>query len=208
VSISGASLSAYGAGAGLGASLIVAIGAQNACVLRQGLLRREVGVTVAVCAAFDVLLIGVGVAGMGGIIGRSPVALLVARWAGAAFLCVYGARAFAAAWRGGARMQTGASAQGSRLATALAVVLLSALNPHVYLDTVLLLGSVGGRLPASQRPWFAAGAMSASVLWFSALGYGARFLAPVFARQSAWRILDVCIGVVMWVIALALLRGY
>ncbi|HEY0189011.1 MAG TPA: LysE/ArgO family amino acid transporter [Cellulomonas sp.] len=201
-----------------GLSLIVAIGAQNAYVLRVGLRRAQVLPVVVVCTTSDAVLITAGVAGLGTIIDRVPAVLAVARVGGAAFLLGYAAVAARRAWRPGAPLTApdsdGPVGGGSAgppatpawpaVATALA---LTWLNPHVHLDTVLLLGSLAGT-HGEQRWWFAAGAVLASALWFTALGYGARLLRPVFARPGAWRVLDAGIAVVMAVIAVNLLRGW
>ena len=193
-------LSAAFTGATLGLTLIVAIGAQNAFVLRQGLRREHIGAIVAFCALADALLIVAGVAGLSQLLGRRP---LLAWWltaGGAAFLFGYGLRAL---WRA-ARPDTLQAAGGTvslSLAQALAqTAAFTLLNPHVYLDTVLLVGSVGAQMD-DARWWFASGAAAASVLWFSALGYGARWLAPIFAQPRAWQVLDGLIGVVMLVLA-------
>ena len=196
---------AYLAGLGTGLSLIVAIGAQNAFVLKQGLMRRHVLATVAFCALSDAVLIVAGVRGAGAIAARAPWFLETMRWGGAAFLLAYGARSLRAAWRGGAvlRAGEGATSLGATLAVLAA---LTWLNPHVWLDTVVLLGGVSAGF--GDRGAFALGAVTGSVLFFAALGYGARWLSPVFARPGAWRVLDLCVGLVMWTIALGLvLRG-
>ncbi|MET3134575.1 L-lysine exporter family protein LysE/ArgO [Oxalobacteraceae bacterium GrIS 1.11] len=189
-------------GMGLGASLIMAIGSQNAFLLRQGLQGRHVLACVCVCILCDVVLIGAGVAGMGRLITANPALLLWMKAAGAAFLLAYGARAARAAWRP-AVLHVGATARPAShvIATAFA---LSLLNPHVYLDTVILLGSIGGQQAGAGPLYFAAGAMLASALWFFSLGFGARFLAPLFARPRAWRVLDGAVAVLMWSIALSL----
>ncbi|CAM3069113.1 L-lysine exporter family protein LysE/ArgO [Paracoccus aminovorans] len=196
---------AYLAGLGTSLSLIVTIGAQNAFVLRQGLMRRYVLATCLFCAASDALLIAAGVLGAGALAGRAPWVLEAMRWGGAAFLLVYGARAFRAAWRGGESLRAGQGAAG--LAATLGVLAaLTWLNPHVWLDTVVLIGSISAGWP--DRTGFAIGAISGSVLFFFALGYGARWLSPVFARPAAWRVLDALVGAMMWSIALGLvLRG-
>jgi L-lysine exporter family protein LysE/ArgO len=200
----GGGVGAFAAGMGLGASLIIAIGAQNAYVLRQGLRREHVGQSVLICIAIDLTLIALGVGGMGVLLGHLPRLLAVIRWAGVIFLAGYGARAMRAAWRGTGHLEAAAGGSQSARTAALTVLALSLLNPHVYLDTVVLLGSIGaGYGPPADR-WFALGAMSASVLWFSLLGYGARLLIPVFSRDLAWRVLDATIGVVMWAIAASL----
>lgn len=190
----------------LSLGLIVAIGAQNAFVLRQGLRREHVGSIVIFCAVADAVLIAAGVLGMAQALGNSPGVARALALAGAAFLAVYGWRALRRARRpqaleasaGGETMGRGAA-----LAQAAAFTLL---NPHVYLDTVLLVGSIGAQQPAALRGWFVAGASTASALWFGLLGFGARWLAPWFARPKAWQVLDALIGVTMWVLAALLLR--
>ncbi|HEY9022310.1 MAG: LysE/ArgO family amino acid transporter [Paracoccaceae bacterium] len=193
------------AGFGLGLSLILAIGAQNAFVLRQGLRRSHVFAVCLTCALSDAALIAAGVAGFGSLAQAAPWIEPVMRWGGALFLIVYGARALLSAWRGGAvlMVEGGAvEALGPVLVTCLA---LTWLNPHVYLDTVVLLGSVAAQY--EDRVSFAIGAMTASFVFFFTLGYGARRLAPLFARPQAWRVLDLCVGLLMWAIAAALIRG-
>ncbi len=199
-------LAALLAGLATGLSLIVAIGAQNAFVLRQGLRQEGVGAVVLVCAASDVVLILAGVAGVGALLERAPGLVEVARWAGAAFLVAYGLMAARRAVVGG---RLAVDDRGTRrslwpvVATALA---LTWLNPHVYLDTVLLLGSVAGSY-GDARWAFAGGAVVASMAWFAGLGYGARVLRPVFARPAAWRVLDAAVAVVMLAIAARLTFG-
>jgi L-lysine exporter family protein LysE/ArgO len=188
-------------GAGLGASLIIAIGAQNAFVLRQGLKRRHVGLVVSICALIDVLLIGLGIGGMGALIARAPVLLDVIQWTGAVFLFLYGVRAFHAAWKGPGHLQAEDGETQTALKAASTVLALSLLNPHVYLDTVVLLGGIGARYGWPGNAWFAAGAMCSSVIWFTTLGFGARLLRPLFEKDVSWRVLDVIVGVVMWWIA-------
>lgn len=193
------------AGFTLGFSLILAIGAQNAFVLRQGLRREHVLATVLVCALSDALLIAGGVAGFGALARAVPLFETLMRYGGAAFLLWYGARNFAAAWRGGAALDSGGAARHSRRAVVASVVALTWLNPHVYLDTVVLLGSISAQY--DSRVGFALGAMLASVTFFFSLGYGARLLAPFFARSVAWRVLDLVVGITMWAIAASLLSG-
>jgi L-lysine exporter family protein LysE/ArgO len=197
--------SAYLTGLVLGASLIIAIGAQNAFVLRQGLLRAHVTLVVVPCILIDVGLTTIGVEGLCAAVGRNPLALDALAAGGACFLGWYGlgaarralsTRSLSAAAAGGA-----CSARGVLLQT-LAV---SLLNPHVYLDTVLLIGSVGVQQPAPLRPAFLAGVWTASLGWFTSLGFGSRLLAPIFARPGAWRVLDALVATVMWGIALTLL---
>jgi L-lysine exporter family protein LysE/ArgO len=193
-------------GLGFGLSLIVAIGAQNAFVLRQGLRREHVLPIVAICAISDALLITVGVAGLGSLLQSVPWMLTVVRIAGAAFLIGYGV---VAARRAMVPAALDAAPEGPRTglwAAVTACTALTWLNPHVYLDTVVLLGSVSAT-HGPERWWFGLGAAAGSVLWFTALGYGARFLRPVFARPGSWRILDVVIAAVMLAIAAGLLLG-
>jgi L-lysine exporter family protein LysE/ArgO len=200
-----ASPAAYLTGLALGASLIIAIGAQNAFVLRQGLLRAHVALVVVLCILIDVVLTTVGVDGLSASLGRAPVALEGLAVAGACFLGWYG---FGAARRAFSSQSLSASAP-DRAQSARRVLLqtlaVSFLNPHVYLDTVLLIGSVGVQQPVALRPAFLAGVWTASAGWFASLGFGSRLLAPIFARPIAWRLLDALIAVVMWGIALTLL---
>lgn len=192
-------------GLSAGLSLIVAIGAQNAFVLRQGIQRSYVAMVVAVCAVSDLLLILLGVAGIGVLLDRAPAALVVIRWAGAAFLLAYGALAAWRAFRGQQLDQTLGKPSGSRAAVLATCLAFTWLNPHVYLDTVLLLGSLAAAQGESGRWWFAAGAGLGSIAWFTALGAGARFLTELFRRRAAWRVLDAGIAVVMVTLAVLLL---
>jgi L-lysine exporter family protein LysE/ArgO len=187
-----------------GLSLIIAIGAQNAFVLRQGLQRSHVALVIAVCAVSDLVLILLGVAGIGVVIEQAPAAIEVVRWAGAAFLAAYGALAAWRAIRGQAIGQPGSGQAVSWMAVLGTGLAFTWLNPHVYLDTVLLLGSLASTHGPDGRWWFAAGAGLASIAWFTALGVGARFLAPIFRRRSAWRILDGAIAAVMFTLAVLL----
>lgn len=190
-------------GMGLGGGLIVAIGSQNAYLLRQALKREYVLTCMAICIACDIVLIGAGVAGMGQLILAAPALLLWLKVAGAAFLAWYGLRAARSALKPAA-LTLGAETAASRGAVVAAMLAFSLLNPHVYLDTVVLLGSIGGQQAANGRLYFAFGAMLASLVWFSSLGLGGRYLAPLFARPLAWQILDGAIAVMMWSIALSL----
>ena len=184
----------------LGLSLIVAIGAQNAFVLRQGLVRRHVFAVSLVCALSDAVLITVGVAGLGTLIASDDALLVAVTLGGALFLLAYALFAFRRAWQGtgGLRAEGQSGSLSAALATALA---LTWLNPHVYLDTVLLLGSLSAPFERTGRVLYGAGAVTASFAWFFALGYGARLLEPLFLRPAAWRVLDAAIGVVMLAIA-------
>lgn len=197
----------YLKGLALGAGLIIAIGSQNAHVLRMGLRQQHVGLTVLLCIVFDVLLIAAGVAGMGAAIEGNPVLLGLAQWGGVIFLSWYGLRAWRAAWEYHAlQVNQQAVAMSARQAVS-AIVALSLLNPHMYLDTVVLLGSIGGQQPGAGKLWFALGAVTASVIWFVLLGFGARLLTPLFARPVAWRMLDGMIGTVMLSLAGTLAWG-
>jgi len=189
-----------------GLSLIVAIGAQNAFVLRQGLAREHVGVVVAICAISDAVLIVAGVAGIGTIIERAGWALDVVRWLGVAFLTWYGVSSLLRA-RGTSALAAAEPEPLTLRSAALRATALTWLNPHVYLDTVLLVGSVANTHGPSGRWWFALGASVASILWFSALGFGARVFSPVLARPRAWQVLDVLIGLTMLAIAVTLAVG-
>ena len=193
---------AFLSGMGTGLSLILAIGAQNAFVLKQGLLRHHVFAVCAFCALSDAILIAAGVAGAGAIAERAPWFLSAMRWGGAAFLIWYGFKSFRAALRGGEGLRPEWAVPPSLAATIGTIAALTWLNPHVYLDTVVLLGSVSSA--SDDRLAFAVGAMTGSFLFFFSLGYGARLLAPLFARPLAWRILDAGVGVVMWTIAATL----
>lgn len=192
---------AFGTGFLLSLSLILAIGAQNAFVLRQGLRGAHVFAVCLICAGSDMVLIVAGVAGFGWLIDAAPWIAPVMRWAGAAFLLVYGGLAFRAAWRGASAVQAEGPTTGSLRAALATCLALTWLNPHVYIDTVVLLGSVAAQW---QRWPFAAGAIMASFLYFFTLGYGARFLRPLFARPVAWRVLDIVIGATMWTLAAGL----
>lgn len=197
-------LTSAAAGLLTGLSLIIAIGAQNAFVLRQGLARRHVGPVVAVCAVSDLLLIVAGVAGIGTIVEQAGWVIDVVRWAGVAFLTWYGVNALLRARRDQSlQAATGEEATlGRAVRTAVA---LTWLNPHVYLDTVLLLGSIGNT--HDYRWWFAAGAGVASIVWFTSLGYGARLAHRALSTPRAWRVLDVLIGLTMLAIAVGLALG-
>ena len=190
----------------LGLGLIVAIGSQNAFVLRQGLRREHVGTIVLFCALADAALIASGVLGMASALGQRPLLASALALGGAAFLAVYGWQALRRARR---PQQLRAAEGGAQLGLAAALAQAAAftlLNPHVYLDTVLLVGSIGAQQPGALRGWFIAGASAASLLWFASLGYGARWLAPWFARPRAWQVLDGVIGVTMFVLSALLLR--
>lgn len=186
-------------------TLIVAIGAQNAFVLRQGLTRRHVVPVVAVCAAADALLITAGIAGLGAAVTAHPDILAVVRYGGAAFLVGYAVLATARAVRPRGMRTDGGQSTSLRAALA-ACLAFTFLNPHVYLDTVVLLGSLANQ-HGSERWVFGAGAVAGSVAWFAGLGFGARWLGPLFARPGAWRVLDGVIAAIMLALGLALVLG-
>ncbi|PYI39992.1 amino acid transporter [Arthrobacter psychrolactophilus] len=188
------SSTATGLGAGL--ALIVAIGAQNAFVLRQGIRGEHVGQVVLICMLSDIVLIAAGILGIGAVITAAPVIVVAIRLAGAAFLLAYGVLAAKRALKPGVLTADGQQGSLSLKAALITAVTLTWLNPHVYLDTVLLLGTLANQ-HGDLRWWFGIGAALGSVLWFSALGFGARFLRPVFARPGAWRVLDALIALVM-----------
>lgn len=185
-----------------GLTLIIAIGAQNAFVLRLGLARNHVAIAVVVCAVSDALLIVLGISGLGALFRSIPTALVIMKWVGVAYLLWYAFRSFRSAMRPNA-LVAGEQTLLSRRSVLLMVLGFTFLNPHVYLDTVLLLGSIGNQYQPNQW-WFALGASIASVTWFSVLGFGARTAAPVMSRPITWRILDIGIGLVMLAIAIRL----
>lgn len=192
----------------LGGSLIVAIGAQNAFVLRQGLAQRHVFVTALVSALSDIVLIALGVGGVGALIAGNELLKGIATWGGFAFLVVYGLRAFRSAARAeGLKLDQDEDSGSGLRKTVFAALAFSLLNPHAILDTVVLIGSVGAQYPAAGRWWFGGGAMAASVVWFFGLAYGATRLTPVFQKPRAGQALDVLIGMVMWGIAVSLVWG-
>jgi L-lysine exporter family protein LysE/ArgO len=188
----------------LGASLIIAIGMQNAFILRQGLKNRYVFVAALTASLIDAALIVIGVMGQGFILKIVPALAFYIKWAGAAFLLAYGIRSFLKALRHDVLSQNSAKDTQSVQETLGVILALSLLNPHVYLDTVILLGSVGAAYQDELRYAFILGAMTASFAWFFSLAYGARFLSPFFAKPRAWQILDIIIGIVMCGIAFSL----
>ena len=200
-------LSSAATGLGAGLALIIAIGAQNAFVLRQGLRGEHVGLVVVVCMLSDAVLIAAGIFGIGAVLKAVPAVVVVIRMAGAAFLLAYGLLAAKRAVRPGTLTAAGQQGSLGRKAVLATVLALTWLNPHVYLDTVLLLGTLANQHGA-LRWWFGAGAALGSVLWFSALGFGAGLLRPVFAKRGAWRVLDGVIAVVMVLLAARMAFGF
>lgn len=187
----------------LGASLIIAIGAQNAFILRQGLLRQHVFVLCLICSLSDAVLIALGVAGLGTLVASSPMLITAVTVFGALFLAAYSVFAFRRALAPQA-MKAAGEGGGSLGAAVAACLAFTFLNPHVYLDTVVLLGSLSAQFEGEARFAYGVGAALASFVWFLSLGYGARLLQPVFAKPAAWRVLDIIIGIVMAVLAISL----
>jgi L-lysine exporter family protein LysE/ArgO len=196
------SMGAILAGLLTGLSLIVAIGAQNAYVLRMGLSRRHISLIIVICAVSDIALIALGIAGIGGIIRSEPSALQILRWVGVAYLSLFALRSFWRALHPDVLLPSAAQ-KPTRRAVVSTTLAFTFLNPHVYLDTVLLLGSIGNQY-GRDRWLFALGASISSLAWFAGLGYGARFASRLMSRPGTWRALDVAIGVVMLLIALRL----
>lgn len=193
-------------GLALSFGLIVAIGAQNAFVLRQGLRREHVGSVVLFCATADAGLIMAGVFGMAQALGDRPDWARALALAGALFLAWYGWQALMR-MRNPDRLQASSGGEGLKKGAAMAqAAAFTLLNPHVYLDTVLLVGSMGAQQPAPMQGWFVAGAAVASATWFSLLGFGARWMAPWFAHPRAWQVLDGLIGLTMWVLSALMVR--
>lgn len=187
-------------------SLIVAIGAQNAFVLRQGLKRAHVFLVVMICALSDAILITVGVFASAKVEAAFPAFLPVMLWGGAAFLILYGLRSARSAIRGGGHLTASDDVSDTALRVGLTCLALTWLNPHVYLDTVVLMGAISTNFDP-HRAAYTFGAILGSFSFFFALGYGARLLAPIFAREAAWRVLDGLIACVMWLIAAKLIHG-
>lgn len=200
-------ITAFWTGLTSGLALIIAIGSQNAFVLRQGLKREHVLPLVLFCGLSDTILIGLGVLGFGALVASAPILLPIAKWLGVAFLTFYGLTRLWAAWQGGGRAE-----QGETRNSLASVLLLAAaftwLNPHVYLDTLALMGLISTCfVGANLKIGFFLGGAAASLMFFTALGYGARFLSPLFASPRAWRILDLVIALVMFGLALKLALG-
>lgn len=189
-----------------GAGLIIAIGAQNAFILKLGLIRRHLLPAVLFCAISDAVLIAAGVAGLGALVERYKSLLHVVTIGGALFVFVYGVLAMMRAFKAEAMVARGEDMSLSMVLMTLATF--TWINPHVYLDTVLLLGSLSAAYEGDAKMAFAIGAVTASFVWFFLLGYGARILAPAFARPITWRILDGVIALIMWAIAYTLIKPY
>ncbi len=198
-------MGAFWQGLGLGAGLIIAIGAQNAFVLRQGLKKQHVFLSALICTLCDAALITLGVVGFGTVVSSRLVLTNLAAWGGAIFLFAYGLRAFISVFRA-AGLEAEGSVTLSKRDAILTTLAVSLLNPHVYLDTVVLLGGIGGQFTGQNRVFYGVGAVTASVVWFFSLAYGATRLGPLFRRKTAWRLLDAAIGVIMWSTGFSLIR--
>lgn len=190
-------------GFGVSGGLIVAIGAQNAYVLSQSMRRNHHLAVAGICILCEVLLIGTGVAGVGAAVSANPVLLHIATWGGAAFLLWYGFGSFRSAFRGGS-LAAGAHKDKTLKAAIAGALAVTLLNPHAYLDTVVLLGGISGGYQGAGRYAFGAGALTASFFWFLSLTLFGQVLAPIFKRPAAWRILDTLVGITMWTIAVTL----
>ena len=189
----------------LGGSLIIAIGSQNAYVLKQGLLKSHVFLICLICALSDALLIVLGTSGVGVIINKHPEWLKAVTWFGAAYLIAFAFMSFRSAFKG-ETLETASDNMSQNTKTVIATVLaLTFLNPHVYLDTVLLIGSIASPYSDADKVNFTLGAVSSSFIWFFVLGYGARFLSPIFSKPKAWKVLNILIGLVMLWIAYRLI---
>jgi L-lysine exporter family protein LysE/ArgO len=194
---------AFAKGFGVGAGLIVAIGAQNAFVLSQGIRRNHEIVIPLICSICDAVLITLGICGVGSMVASNPGLAKVTTWGGALFLFWYGLNALRSAMSPGS-LETSQQVSGTLKATIAATLGLTLLNPHVYLDTMVLIGTIGSQFMGEERRLFAMGAILASFVWFFGLSMGGRVLAPLFKRPMAWRILDSLVGITMWSIAASL----
>jgi L-lysine exporter family protein LysE/ArgO len=190
-------------GFGTTAGLIVAIGAQNAFVMRQGFLRRHLFLTALLCSLIDTALIILGVLGFGKMISLYPLSILIANYFAMIFLTIYGAISFRSAFKPRNLVYTQGAEQPVRK-TILLLLAFSLLNPHVYLDTVILLGSIASQQPGHHQPYFALGAIAASFTWFFTLTYGCRLLTPYLQKPKIWRAIDLIIAITMWSIAATL----
>lgn len=196
-------------GAFISGGLIIAIGSQNVFVLRQGLIRNNVFFVSAICFACDVILMAIGIMGLGAIVSSSSYLMSILAIAGSAFMYWYGFEAFKRAYKGDATLSpnSGVSLESTSLRKTIAATLaITLLNPHVYLDTVVIIGGIAGTLSSNEKIWFLAGSLAASFIWFFGLGYGSRYASTLFKKPVTWRVLDLGIGVVMFWIATGLLR--
>jgi len=193
-------------GMGIGGSLIIAIGAQNAFVLSQGIRKNHTILIPLICASCDTILLAIGVAGVGTFIASSRMLSCVAGIGGSIFLFCYGAGSFRSALKG-QRLNIDQKGQTSLKAVVLTTLAVTLLNPHVYIDTILLMGSIASQFQAPGHLFFGAGAATASFIWFFGLSLGSRLLAPLFKKELSWRILDSLVGIIMWLVAISVLKG-
>ncbi len=190
----------------LGGGLIIAIGAQNAFILKQGLKREYVFILCSFCFISDALLIAAGSAGMGTLVASNPTLTKMAAVGGSLFLFWFGFNSFKAALKGESLSASNVKSPTSIWKSLALIAALTWLNPHVYIDTIVMLGSIAGQYEPTLRLYFTIGAMTASFIWFYGLGYGAVWLAPIFKRPKAWKVLDFSIGIIMWMIAISLIK--
>ncbi|GIU23913.1 LysE/ArgO family amino acid transporter [Shewanella sp. MBTL60-007] len=195
-------------GMGIGGSLIMAVGAQNAFVLKQGLKRSHSLPIAAICSFIDAVMITAGVAGLGHLILAFPLIKDIASFGGALFLLIYGYGALKSSFRESRMESDDTLAADSLKKAVLTTLAISLLNPHLYLDTVVLLGSISVQFEGTEKQWFGAGAVLASFVWFFSLSLGAKYLSPVFKKPKAWCYLDRFICITMWSIAAALIYPY
>jgi len=189
----------------LGASLIIAIGAQNAFILRQGIKQTHILPAILTAAITDALLIGIGVLGFSYLIEQHPTLITGITWGGAIFLFIYGLKSFLNATKANKEYDNQTKDSLAPKEIILITLGLSLLNPHVYLDTIILIGGLSASHGEIGKYWFGGGAIIASLAWFFALGYGAKLLTPLFHAPRAWKILDILIGLTMWIIAVSLI---
>ena len=192
-------------GCGMGAGLIIAIGAQNAFVLKQGIMRNYVFATALTCSLADALLIALGVGGLGTLLVASPLLLAVARWGGVVFLLYYSVRAFRSAIKASTVVVAEGPERPTLRQTIVTLLVVTFFNPHTYLDAVVVLGCIGAQFSEEGKRFFAGGAILSSFLWFFGVSYGARYLSPLFKSPLSWRILDVIVGCIMLGIAFSLI---
>jgi L-lysine exporter family protein LysE/ArgO len=197
----------FWSGLGTGLGLIIAIGSQNAYVLKQGLLRNHTFAIALTCSLIDAILILLGIGGFGLIITKNTMLLNIARFGGAGFLIFYGIKSFASIFKNEYMIVDNSKSKPRLKTTILTVIALTLLNPHVYLDTCVLIGTIGVQFPEAERDYFTLGAVLASFVWFFSLSYGAKLLLPFFKSSVSWKILDFLIAIVMWVIAGLLIYG-
>ncbi len=188
-----------------GGSMIVAIGAQNAFVIKQGIMRRHLLLTALLCSLIDTVLILLGVYGFGHVISEYPLLIVVSKYFAIVFLFCYGAYSLRSAFKGKNLEEAKEKIGQSRKKTVLLLLVFSLFNPQVYLETVILLGSIASQEPSQEQGYFAAGAVTASFAWFFAITYGSRFLAPYLSKPKTWKIIDTVVALIMWGIAAALL---